>query len=166
MTSPFLEVLGLALLEGDLGAVRNLVRSSLRPEARTLEIGCGPGLFADLFATGDYVGVDPRPSFVDHARRHRPGAFVCDELAAVGLPNARFEQAVGLDLIGPRSDGACRGITTELRRLLAPTGRVLLIERARGIERVVRLASALGRIERRDLVKSGWRERVALLLSI
>ena len=166
MTSPFLEVLGLALAEADLGAVRDLVRGSLRPEARTLDIGCGPGLFADLFAAGDYVGVDPRPRFVDHARRHRPGSFICDELAGVGLPDARFEQALGLDVIGPRSDAAARAIAMELKRLLAPAGRVLLVERAKGIERVVRLASALGRIERRDLVRSGWRQRVALLLSI
>lgn len=165
MTSPSLEVLGLALAEADLGAVRDLVRRSLRPEARTLEIGCGPGLFADLFAPGDYVGVDPRPGFVDHARRHRPGSFLCDELAAVGLPDGRFDQAVGLDLFGPRSDGACRAITTELRRLLTPAGRVLLVERAKGVERVARLAAALGRIERRELVQSGWRQRVALLLS-
>jgi SAM-dependent methyltransferase len=165
MTSPFLEVLGLALQEGDLRAVRDLVRSSLRPEARTLEVGCGPGLFADLFAAGDYVGVDPRPRFVDHARRHRPGSFICDELAAVGLPDARFEQALGLDVLGPRSDVASRAIAVELKRLLAPAGRVLLVERVKGIERVVRLASTLGRIERRDLVQSGWRERVALVVS-
>jgi SAM-dependent methyltransferase len=165
MTSPFLHLLALALREGDLRAVRDHVRRSLRAESRTVEIGCGPGHFADLFATGDYVGVDPRPRFVDYARRHRPGAFICDEVAPVGLPDARFDQALALDLLGPGSDAAGRAIATEVRRLLVPTGRVLLIERAASGGRVERLAAAVGRIERRDLVKSGVRERVALLLS-
>ena len=49
MTSPFLHVLTLAVTEGDLRAVRDLVSRSLAREARTLEMGSGPGLFADLF---------------------------------------------------------------------------------------------------------------------
>src|SRR4029450_10339760 len=101
-------------------------------EGRTLEIGCGPGLFADLFATGDYVGVDPRQRFVAHARGHRRGAFICDELPAIGLPDARFDQAVGMDVFGPRSDAAGRAIAAEIKRLLAPAGRILLVARAEG----------------------------------
>jgi SAM-dependent methyltransferase len=165
MTSPFLHLLALSLAEGDLGTVRNLVRRSLRAESRTLEIGCGPGLFADQFAAGDYVGVDPRQGFVDYARRHRPGAFIRDELGAVGLPDGRFDQALGFDLLGPRSEAAGRAVASEIKRLLVPAGRVLLVERANRGAWVERLATAMGRIERRDLVKSGVRERVALVLS-
>jgi SAM-dependent methyltransferase len=165
MTSPFLELLALALAEGDLAAVRGLVRRSLRAEGRTLEVGCGPGLFADLFASGDYVGVDPRAPLVDYARRHRPGAFICDELSAIGLPDARFDQAIGFDLIGPGTEDAGRAIVAEVKRLLAPAGRLLLVERARSGGRVERLAGVVARIERRDVVKSGRRERVALLLA-
>lgn len=165
MSSPFLHLLALAVSENDLGAVRGLVRRSLRGEGRTLEIGCGPGHFADLFATGDYVGVDREPRFVDYARRHRPGAFICDELSAIGLPDARFDQVVGLDVLGPRSDAAGRAIVAELKRLLVPAARALLVERSMGDGRVERLATSLGRIERREVVKSGFRERVAFQIS-
>jgi SAM-dependent methyltransferase len=165
MTSPFLEVLGLALAEGDLREVRDLVRRCLRAESRTLELGCGPGLFADLFADGDYVGVDPSSRCVDYARIHRPGAFLCDELTAVGLPGARFDQALGLDLLGPRSEAAGRAIAVETKRLLAPGGRALLIERSAKAERVARLAGNVGRVERRVSLKSGLRQRVAFLLA-
>jgi len=166
MTAPFLHVLALALTEGDLRAVRDLVGRSLVRDARTLELACGPGLFADLFALGDYVGVDPRPRFVDYARRERPGAFICDELRSVGLPDARFDQAVALDLLGPRRESQARVITAEVKRMLAPGGRVLLVERAESGERVGRLAPSLGRIERRERLQSGFRERVAFHLSL
>jgi SAM-dependent methyltransferase len=165
MTFPALYLLELALMEGDLQVIRDFVRRSLRAEGRTLEIGCGPGLFADLFATGDYVGVDPRPRFVDYARRTRPGAFICDELPAVGLPDARFDQALAFDVLGPRSDAAGRAIVAEIKRLLVPAGRVLLVERAKSGGRVERLAAAVGRIERRDRLKSGGRHRLAFLLA-
>ena len=150
MTSPLLHLLALALAEGDLGAVRDLVSRSLPKEPPTLEMGCGPGLFADLFADGDYVGVDPRPRFVDYARRERPGAFICDELTSVGLPDARFDQVVAFDLLGPRSEQASRAIVAEMKRLLAPGGRVLLVERAETGDRVARLVSTLARTSRRE----------------
>ena len=165
MTSPFVHLLRLGLFENDLAAVRGFVRRTLRAEGRTLELGCGPGLFADLFSTGDYVGVDPRSEFVAYARRHRPGAFICDELSAIGLPDARFDQALGLDILGAANEGAFRGVLTEVKRLLAPAGRALLIEHAARGARVERLAAGLGRIERRDRLKSGRRERLALLIT-
>ena len=166
MTFPFLHVLALAVSEGDLRAVRDLVGRSLARGARTLEMGCGPGLFADLFVEGDYVGVDPRPRLVDYARRERAGAFICDELRSVGLPDARFDQAVALDLFGPRSESLGRAITAEVKRLIAPGGRMLLVERAESGERVGRLVSSIGRTVRREGLRSGFRERVAFHVSL
>jgi SAM-dependent methyltransferase len=164
VTSPFLHLLGLGLAENDLDAVRGFVRRTLRAQYRTLEIGCGPGRFADLFAHGDYVGVDTRPEFVAYARRRRPGAFVCDDVSAIGLPDARFDQTLGLDLLGGTTDGLSQAVVAEMKRLLAPAGRAVLVERAdRGV-RVERLAAGLGRIERRDRLTSGWRDRVAILV--
>jgi SAM-dependent methyltransferase len=165
MSSPALYLLALALAEGDLRVVRDYVRRSFRAERRTLEIGCGPGLFADLFASGDYVGVDPRPRFVDYGRHHRPGSFIGDELASVGLPNARFDQALAFDVFGSRSDAAGKAILAEIKRLLAPAGRALVVERAKSGGRVERLASAVGRIERRHRLRSGGRDRLAFVLS-
>jgi len=164
MTPPLLHIVALALCEDDLRAVRAFIRRHLRPEGRTLDLGCGPGLFADLFAGGDYVGIDPRARFVDYARRRRPGAFLCEELAPVALPAGRFDQALAFDTLRPRSDAAGRTILAELRRLLAPGGRALIIERAAAAERVARLVPALGRIEKREDLKSGVRNRVGTLV--
>ncbi|HEY6552733.1 MAG TPA: class I SAM-dependent methyltransferase, partial [Vicinamibacteria bacterium] len=156
----------LGLAENDLEVVRGFVRRTLRADGRTLEIGCGPGRFADLFATGDYVGVDARPDFVAYARRQRPGAFVCDDPSAIGLPDARFDQALGLDLLGAASEAVARAVVAEVKRLVTPSGRALLVERADRAARVERLAASLGRIERRDRLKSGWRDRVAILVTL
>jgi SAM-dependent methyltransferase len=101
---------------------------------------------------------------VAYARRHRPGAFVCDDVSAIDLPDARFDQTLGLDLLGGTTDGLSQAVVAEMKRLLAPAGRALLVERAdRGV-RVERLAAGLGRIERRDRLTSGWRDRVAILV--
>jgi SAM-dependent methyltransferase len=160
MTPPVLHILALALCEDDLRGVRACIGRSLRREGRTLDLGCGPGLFADLFSDGDYVGIDPRATFVQYARRHRPGAFLCEALARTGLPAGRFDQAIALDALGPRDDAAGRAILAELRRLVVPGGRALFIERADAAERVARLVPTLGRIEKREEMRSGYRRRV------
>jgi SAM-dependent methyltransferase len=41
-------------------------RSTIR---RVLDVGCGPGTNADVFAGLDYLGVDVNPLYVEHARR-------------------------------------------------------------------------------------------------
>jgi SAM-dependent methyltransferase len=164
MTFPGLHILALALLEGDLRQVRERIRRWLRPEARTLDVACGPGLFADLFAAGDYVGIDPRPRFVDYARRRRPGAFLCEEPSAVDLPAGRFDQALAFDALGRRGEAEARALLTALRRVLVPGGAALVLERAEAGDRVARLAAALGRVERTEPFASGRRRRVAVLL--
>ena len=162
--APLLHVLALALWEDDLRAVRTVIRRTLRSDLRTLDLGCGPGLFADLFPRDDYVGIDPRPPFVEYARRHRPGVFLLEELAAVALPAGRFDQALAFDALGPLSDSTGRTVLAELDRLLVPGGRALLIERESEGPRVERLVSAIGRVDRQENLKSGWRHRVALVL--
>ena len=42
----------------------------VRQGLRTLDLGCGPGAFADLFAGDDYVGVDLNSRYIDHARKY------------------------------------------------------------------------------------------------
>ena len=77
MVQPGLSLLTKALLAGDFAAVRARIRHHLGERGRrTLDLACGPGLFADLFAGEDYVGLDPDLRNVAWARRARPGAFL------------------------------------------------------------------------------------------
>jgi SAM-dependent methyltransferase len=165
MSGGFLRIFFLGLVENDLAAVRALLRERLDPRARTLDLGCGPGLFADVFADGDYVGVDPDPAAVDQARKTRPGTFLCEDLARTELPDARFDQALAFDLLGRESDARAMAILGEARRLTKPRGRMLMVDRAHSGDRIARLCARIGHVDQRIPRRSGLRRRVAVLLT-
>lgn len=165
MKGGWARILLTALLEDDLRALRAVVRQRLDGTRRTLEVGCGPGILADLFAGGDYVGVDEDPRAIDAARRARPGTFLCERPSRMELPDRRFDQALACDVLGAEAEPTARAVIAEVRRVLAPEGRFVVIERAAAAARVEKMARDAGRLESRAFFRSGVRRRVAFVVA-
>ncbi len=172
-----------AILTDDLAPIRERVRRELAvPGRRTLDLGCGPGTFADLFLGEDYVGVDPNPRHVAYARRARPGAFLVGDLRGLELPAQRFDQVLACGLFEDLSDGPARAVAAEARRVLVPGGRLLVFAElpargplgrlrqavlgrvSRGGEEYRRLLAEAGRVERYETLRSGFTDFAALHL--
>jgi SAM-dependent methyltransferase len=49
-----------------------LANSSIGPDDRVLDVGCGPGTNAGVFAPNGYVGADLSPDYIDSARKRFP----------------------------------------------------------------------------------------------
>jgi ubiquinone/menaquinone biosynthesis C-methylase UbiE len=168
-----------SLLENDFKAIRALVRRELRlgNGLRSLDLGCGPGAFADLFNGDDYVGVDLNRRYIDYAQRTRKGTFIVGDARRIDLPDDRFDQVLIFGLLHHLSDEDARAVLSEVRRLLVPGGRLLAIEDIPAISRLNlighlihsvengehirppeeyrRLYAEQGRIEREEVLQSG-----------
>ena len=172
-----------AILTDDFAPIRDRVRRELALAGRrTLDLGCGPGTFADLFLGEDYVGVDPRPRHVAYARRTRPGAFLVGDLRRLELPAQRFDQILACGLFEDLSDGLARAVAAEARRVLVPGGRLLVFAElpaggplgrlrqavggrvSRRGEEYRRLLAEAGRVERLETLRSGFTDFVVLHL--
>jgi ubiquinone/menaquinone biosynthesis C-methylase UbiE len=127
---PVLFIFFRSLLEDDFRAIRALIRRGLdlRPGTRSLDLGCGPGAFSDLFSRGDYVGADLHAGYIDYARKHRQGTFVVADARKLELPDERFDQILIFGLLHHLSDEAVSDVLRECRRLLVKGGKVLAIE--------------------------------------
>lgn len=127
---PVLFIFCRSLLENDFKAIRALIRRDLQlsPGVRTLDLGCGPGAFSDLFEQGDYVGADLNQRYIDYARAHRRGTFVVADARQLELPDQRFDQVLIFGLLHHLSDEVVRDVLAECHRILAAGGRVLVIE--------------------------------------
>lgn len=127
---PVLFTLARSIIEDDFQAVRSLIRRELdlAPGLRTLDLGCGPGVFADLFARQDYVGADLNRRFIEHARSTRRGTFVVSDARKVELPDRRFEQVLLFGLLHHLPDEDVGQVLAEARRVLVPGGRMLVVE--------------------------------------
>ncbi|MDQ6604325.1 MAG: class I SAM-dependent methyltransferase [Chloroflexota bacterium] len=107
------------------------------PHARhAAEVGCGPGYYAPIIAarhpTIRVTGIDNSPSQIALARQRAAqqrlgnARFVCDDACALSQPDGCFDRIVASRLFMVIHD--CRRALTELRRVLAPDGLLLIAE--------------------------------------
>jgi ubiquinone/menaquinone biosynthesis C-methylase UbiE len=118
------------VLENDFRVIRSVARRHLSDQAgvRTLDLGCGPGAFSTLFASGSYVGVDVNLRYIDYAKRHFAGRFLAGDARRVELGDAAVDQIFVFGLLHHLDDVTVRAVLVEMRRLLAPGGHALVIE--------------------------------------
>jgi SAM-dependent methyltransferase len=152
---PVLFIFLRGILENDFRAIRATIRREmdLGPASRTLDLGCGPGAFSDLFAAGDYVGVDLNSRYIDHARRTRKGAFLVSDAKHVDLPDRRFDQVLIFGLLHHLPDDEVRGVLTECRRLLVAGGRVLVIEDIPSVSRLNLIGHLIHHVENGEFIR-------------
>ena len=152
---PVLFIVLRSILENDFKAIRAVIRRHLRKGAglRTLDLGCGPGEFADEFAGDDYVGADLNSRYIAHAQRTRPGTFVVADARKVDLPDRRFDQVLIFGLLHHLPDDDVRAVLAEARRLLVPGGRILAVEDIPAISRLNLIGHLIHNVENGEHIR-------------
>ena len=98
---------------------------------RLLDLGCGTGELASIFlrAGYEYFGIDIEPERIAYARKTYPkGKFHVMDAARLRYPNAYFDQILVTGVLHHLSDEQVRDIVREMRRVLRPGGRALVME--------------------------------------
>jgi ubiquinone/menaquinone biosynthesis C-methylase UbiE len=119
-------------------AFRSLATAAgARPGDRILDVGCGTGFFVRLLAEavgpkGEVVGVDAAPEMVAHAAaRSRSLANCRFEVGSAGAlvyPDGDFDIVVSSLTLHHLAPEDQLPAITEMRRLLRPSGRLLVAE--------------------------------------
>src|SRR5690348_9667810 len=93
---PVLFIFFRSIFENNFKMIRAVILRDLRVEegVRTLDLGCGPGTFSDLFAQDDYWGVDINLRYIEYARQAYRGNFVVSDARKVNLPDGQFDQVL------------------------------------------------------------------------
>jgi SAM-dependent methyltransferase len=153
--NPVLFIFLRGILENDFKAIRAQIRKDMLHGRglRTLDLGCGPGAFADAFASDDYVGVDMNAGYIEWAKTHREGTFIASDARSVPLPDQRFDQALIFGLLHHLPDDMTREVLREARRLLVPGGRVLVMEDIPAISRLNLIGHLIHHIENGEHIR-------------
>jgi demethylmenaquinone methyltransferase/2-methoxy-6-polyprenyl-1,4-benzoquinol methylase len=138
---------------GGLYRRRALHRAGLRPGMRVLDVACGTGpvaraCLALLRGQGSVIGVDPSPGMLEVARQRVPGVDFREghaEALPVGDHSVDF-LSMGFAL---RHVAQLERAFAEYRRVLAPGGRVLVLEVSRPRTRI---GFVLARLYFRDVL--------------
>jgi ubiquinone/menaquinone biosynthesis C-methylase UbiE len=152
---PVLFIFFRSVFENNFKMIRSVIRRELRlePGVRTLDLGCGPGTFSDLFAQEDYWGADLNPRYIEYARRACRGNFLVSDARKVNLPDGQFDQVLIFAMLHHLPDSDVRQVLAEARRLLAPGGRALVIEDIPAVSRLNLVGHLLHRIEQGRFIR-------------
>ena len=152
---PVLFILCRSILENDFKAVRAVIRRDLRlgDGSRSLDLGCGPGAFADLFVGNEYVGADLNPRYIDYAKTHKKGSFLLADARKVDLPNGSFDQILVFGLLHHLSDADVRAVLAEAKRLLVPGGKLLAIEDIPAVSRMNLIGHLIHNVENGEYIR-------------
>jgi SAM-dependent methyltransferase len=122
-----------------------LARGGVSRTRRVLDVGCGPGTNAPVFASCDYVGIDINPEYIRTASSHHRGRFVVGDVADERvLPDEHFDCVFANSLMHHLDDGVVRSLLRRMSRLTTPDGSVhvldlVLPERASAARTMARL---------------------------
>jgi SAM-dependent methyltransferase len=96
---------------------------------RVLDIGCGPGTNARVFAGSDYVGIDINPDYISKASSRHPGRFVVGDVTDESIfPDEQFDCVFANSLMHHLDDESVRNLLGRMARLTAPGGKVHVLD--------------------------------------
>jgi SAM-dependent methyltransferase len=111
-------------------------RLGIAPGQRVLDLGCGPGNLVRSISSvtgldGAAIGIDASPEMIERARRKhrgRPVTFAQARASDLAFPRSAFDAVVSRLLIHELPDDDLSLTLAEIRRVLRPGGRALLID--------------------------------------
>lgn len=107
------------------------IRREERRKPRILDLGCGTGELAPVFLKKGYtyVGIDIEEERIHYAAKtFKQGKFHVMDASKISYPDGHFDQILVTGVLHHLSDEDVRGIVREMRRVLRPDGRALVME--------------------------------------
>lgn len=115
--------------EANYRQTKRRIRALLDPSEKTIDLGCGTGEFASLFAPSGYLGLDVSLPYLRFAARIAPAHRFARALGqALPLADRSVRQVLVNGVLHHLGEAVARRLVAEAQRVLQPGGRLLLIE--------------------------------------
>jgi len=101
---------------------------SRKSKKRILDLGCGTGEFSVFFNPETYIGIDIEKNYIDFARDNYQGKFLVEDATSLSFENDCFDGVVILGVLHHIDDEKCLKILAEVKRVVKPSGTILIIE--------------------------------------
>jgi len=124
------------ILENNFKNQKKVIEKYFSPNSEKiiLDLGCGTGEFSVFFNPATYTGVDIEKNYIDFARKNYQGSFSVEDATNLSFENDYFDGVAILGVLHHLDDIKCREIFAQIKRVLKPSGTILIMEDVDGPE--------------------------------
>jgi len=98
-------------------------------QGTVLDVPCGTGTFSTFFSRDQYTGIDLGENYVKYAsKKHPMKEFVVMDALNMTFANDSFDNVLVIGFLHHLSDEDSSKALSEIKRVLKPDGKLLLIE--------------------------------------
>lgn len=144
-----------------------IANSSMGPDERVIDVGCGPGTNAGVFKPKGYVGADLSPEYIDSARERYPDHhFEVWDITKPGPDLGTFDVALVNSVFHHLSDSETQTVLTALPKYLRGGSPIHIIDLVLPNDRS--LARTLAKLDRGEYPRSvdHWRTLFSCLMDV
>lgn len=118
------------VLENNFKNQKKVIEKYFSPQSgkSILDLGCGTGEFSVFFNPATYTGIDIEQNYIDFAKENYKGKFLVGDATKLSFENGYFDGVVVLGVLHHIDDVYCRRILSEVKRVLKPSGIMLIME--------------------------------------
>ncbi len=131
LSKPAVSIILRNIIELNFHTQRKLITQYLLPLSavdRVIDIGCGSGEFSALFPPAQYIGVDIDEASLVYAREKFKRKFLKADATQLPFPDGLFSHVLVVGVLHHMNDSDALRVLQEIRRVLAPEGRALIME--------------------------------------
>lgn len=117
------------VLEGGYRGHHRVIREHLAHAGRTLDLGCGTGIYARFFAPAQYLGIDISPAYVAAARSKYPDhRFEVHDASSTRFADSMFDACMISGVLHHLDDDMASRVLQEASRVVRPGGLLVIWE--------------------------------------
>jgi SAM-dependent methyltransferase len=117
------------ILEGGYVGHQRVVRAHLTNVGRTLDLGCGTGIYAGFFPASSYVGADLNPDYISAAQSKFPDhPFVVQDATRTSFRDNEFDACMISGVLHHLDDDLATRMVKEAARVVRPGGVIVVWE--------------------------------------
>lgn len=117
------------ILEGGYRGHRGVIQKHLTGAGRTLDLGCGTGIYAGFFPPDAYVGADINSAYIQAAQSRFPAhRFVVQDATVPSFNDAEFDACMISGVLHHLDDQEAGRLLQLAARAVRPSGKIVVWE--------------------------------------
>lgn len=130
LSSPSISIILRKIVENNFRKQKKIIKKYflIASKDRLLDIGCGTGEFSVFFSSEGYTGVDINPANIRYASSHYKRKFLVADGKKLPFPDNSFSKVLVVGVFHHLSDIDSQKVINEIKRVLKPDGKFLVME--------------------------------------